>query len=94
VAFTQVVRGMCGMPTARMDGAPASAVQQVVTDIERAGRRPVLLGSTSGSVALGGAAPRLIVNLKTTQDAEALTGPPATPWPETYTVWMAFPAAT
>jgi hypothetical protein len=94
VAFTQVVRGMCGMPTARMDGAPASAVQQVITDIERAGRRPVLLGSTSGAVALGGAAPRLIVSLKTTQDAEALTGPPATPWPVTYTVWMASPAAT
>ena len=55
---------------------------------------PVLLGSTSGSVTLGGAAPRLVVNLKTTQDAQGLTGPPAAPWPVTYTVWMASPAAT
>jgi hypothetical protein len=91
-AFTQVVRGMCNTPTARMDGAPASAVQQVITDIERAGRRPVLLGSTSGSVALVGAVPQQVMNLTTTQDAQDLTGPPAAPWPVTYTVWMASPA--
>jgi hypothetical protein len=90
--FTQVVRGMCDMPTARMDGAPTSAVEQVLTDIERTGRRPVLLGSTSGSVALAGVVPQQVVNLTTMQDAHVLKGPPAAPWPITYTVWMASPA--
>jgi hypothetical protein len=91
-AFTQVVRGMCDVPTARMDGASPALVEQAVNAIERAGRRPVLLGSTSGSVDLVGAVPRQILRLTTTQDAQDLTGPPAAPWPLTYTVWMAAPA--
>jgi hypothetical protein len=90
--FTQVVRGMCDMPTARMDGAPTTAVEQVITDIERTGRRPVLLGGTAASVALVGAVPQQVVNLNTMQDAHVLNGPPAAPWPVTYTVWMASPA--
>jgi hypothetical protein len=88
-SFTQVVRGMCGMPTARMDGAPASAVEQVVVAIERLGRRPVLLGASRGSVAVMGAVPQLALNLSTWQDAHALTGPPAAPWSLSYTVWVA-----
>jgi hypothetical protein len=90
--FTQVVRGMCDMPTARMDGAPSTAVEQVLTDIERTGRRPILLGSTASSVALVGAVPQQVLNLNTMQDAHVLNGPPAAPWPVTYTVWMASPA--
>jgi hypothetical protein len=89
--FTQVVRGMCDMPTARMDGAPTTAVEQVIADIERTGRRPVLLGSTAASVALVGAVPQQVVNLNTMQDAHVLNGPPAAPWPVSYTVWMASP---
>jgi hypothetical protein len=92
--FTQVVRGMCDTPTARMDGAPAASVEQVISMIERTGRRPVLLGSTSSSVDLIGAVPQRVLDLHTLQDAHALTGPPATPWPVTYTVWMASPAGT
>jgi hypothetical protein len=92
--FTQVVRGMCDTPTARMDGAPAASVEQVISMIERTGRRPVLLGSTSSSVDLIGAVPRRVLDLHTLQDAHALTGPPATPWPVTYTVWMASPSGT
>jgi hypothetical protein len=90
-SFTQVVRGMCGMPTARMDGAPASAIEQTVVAIERIGRRPVLLGAAQKSVAMVGAAPQVALNLSTWQDAHALAGPPAAPWTITYTVWMASP---
>jgi hypothetical protein len=90
-SFTQVVRGMCGMPTARMDGAPASAIEQTVVAVERIGRRPVLLGASKKSVALVGTVPQLALNLSTWQDAHALTGPPASPWTLTYTVWMASP---
>jgi hypothetical protein len=92
--FSQVVRGMCDTPTARMDGASPAAVEQVVSMIEHAGRRPVLLGSTSSSVDLIGAVPKHILNLHTLQDAQALTGPPASPWQMTYSVWMASPSGT
>jgi hypothetical protein len=92
--FTQVVRGMCDTPTARMDGASPASVEQVVTAIERTGRRPVLLGSTASSVDLIGAEPQRVLNLATLQDAHALTGPPAAPWPVTYTVWLASPSGT
>ncbi|HUN33428.1 MAG TPA: hypothetical protein VMU95_15570 [Trebonia sp.] len=91
-AFTQVVRGICDVPTARMDGASPSLIQQAVAAIERAGRRPVLLGSTSGAVALDGLVPRQVLTLSTTQDAQDLNGPPSAPWPLTYTVWLASPA--
>jgi hypothetical protein len=91
-SFTQVVRGMCGMPATRMDGAPAGAVEQVISATERAGRRPVLLGATPGVVSLVGAVPQRALHLSTKEDAQALTGPPAAPWPVTYTVWMASPA--
>jgi hypothetical protein len=93
-AFTQVVRGICNVPTARMDGASSALIEQEVNVIERAGRRPVLLGSRSASVDLDGAVPRQVVSLSTTQDAQDLNGPPATPWPLTYTVWMASPAGS
>jgi hypothetical protein len=92
--FTQVVRGMCDTPTARMDGASAASVEQVISMIERTGRRPVLLGSTAASVDLIGAVPQHVLNLKTAQDAHALTGPPAAPWPVTYTAWIASPPGT
>jgi hypothetical protein len=90
-SFTQVVRGMCGMPTARMDDASASTVEQAVVAIEHIGRRPVLLGASQKSVALVGSVPQQVLNLSTWQDAHALTGPPAAPWALTYTVWMASP---
>jgi hypothetical protein len=77
-----------------MDGAPAASLEQAIAGIERAGRRPVLLGSTQASVALLGAAPRLALSLTTTQDAYDLSGPPASTWPASYTVWMASPASS
>jgi hypothetical protein len=91
-AFTQVVRSMCDVPAASMDSASPALVEQAVSAIEHAGRRPVLLGSTSASVDLIGAVPRQVLKLSTTQDAQDLTGPPAAPWPLTYSVWMASPA--
>jgi hypothetical protein len=63
----------------------------VATSIERAGRRPVLLGSSRASVALFGIVPRRVLSLRTTRDAEVLTGPPAGVWPAAYVAWMASP---
>ena len=75
-------------------GASAAAVERAVTAIERAGRRPVLLGATKTSLSLFGIVPRRVISLHTSGDAQVLTGPPAGNWPVSYTVWMAAPLGT
>lgn len=102
-SFSQVVRGVCGQPAASVAGASSLDVARAVGSISRAGRRPVLLGSSSGrlsrlegSLAVGAgagsaAAPRQVLSLRTSRDAAVLNGPPAGTWPVTYTVWMASP---
>jgi hypothetical protein len=92
--FAPTVRVLCGVPTASMAaGSSAASVEQVATSIERAGRRPVLLGSSRAAVSLFGIVPRVVLSLRTSGDAEVLTGPPAGNWPALYTVWMASPLA-
>jgi hypothetical protein len=75
---------------------PASAaadLRQAVQAIEQVGRRPVLLGPSRSSVSLPGVvAPRQVVSLATSADAEVLTGPPAGTWPVTYSLWLAAPS--
>ena len=90
--FAPTVRVLCGVPTASMAaGSSSASVEAVATAIERAGRRPVLLGSSRAAVSLFGAVPRRVVSLRTTGDAKVLTGPPAGNWPVSYTVWMSSP---
>jgi hypothetical protein len=91
--FAPVVRSLCGEPAAWVvPGASSVAeLEQAATAIEHAGRRPVILGSSRSSVSLFGVIPRQVVSLKTSGDAEVLTGPPAGDWPVSYTVWMASP---
>jgi hypothetical protein len=95
-SFSQVVRGVCGQPAASAVGASSLALSQTVASISRTGRRPVLLGASSGQLAALGSAlgtpPRLALSFRTTADAEVLTGPPAGTWPVTYTVWMDTPS--
>ncbi|MGH3265600.1 MAG: hypothetical protein ACRDNS_26810 [Trebonia sp.] len=106
-SFAPVVRGLCGQPAALVvlgasasasggasfGGPSASAVglEQAVYSIEQLGRRPVLLGRSRSSVSLPGVVPRPAVSLRTSGDAEVLTGPPAGPWPVTYSLWLAAP---
>jgi hypothetical protein len=90
--FSQVVRGMCDTPTARIDNPTASQVSTVVGDIERTGRRPVLLAGTRDQLANYGGSAREVVNLLTTQDAHELTQPPTRNWLIHFTVWMSDPA--
>jgi hypothetical protein len=90
--FAPTARVLCGVPTASMvAGSSSASVEAVATAIERAGRRPVLLGSSRAAVSLFGAVPRRVVSLRTTGDAKVLTGPPSGNWPVTYTVWMSSP---
>ncbi len=89
--FTQIVRGMCGVPAARMDTPTQAAVTQVVAGIQRAGRQPVLLaGSLEQLAPYGGAITRPVFRA-TRQDEHRLTAPPTTTWRILYQVWMSRP---
>jgi hypothetical protein len=105
--FAPVVRGLCGQPAALVVlGAPAGAssgepsasvtteLEQAVNEIEKAGRRPVLLGPTRSSVSVLGIAIRQVVSLQTSGDAEVLNGPPGGTWPVTYSLWLGAPPGT
>ena len=87
--FAQVVRGMCGEPTAWMDRRPAG-VRQVISAIRQAGRRPVLLGVSRSQVAPYGPA-REVLALRTREDARLRTVPPMITKPRPITVWMTEP---
>jgi hypothetical protein len=89
--FTQLIRGMCNVPVARMNRPSPLALQPVTTGIEQGRRRPVLLGATMGELGAYGAPPREVLNLTTTQDAHELTRPPTTTWTAKYTIWMSQP---
>lgn len=89
--FLQVIRGMCDVPAASMAGQPAAAVATVVSGIERAGRRPVMLAARPRQLAGYGGSPVRVLDLLTTQDPHTLTQPPTTPWPAHYVIWLAVP---
>jgi hypothetical protein len=89
-AFEPVVRGICGQPAASVSGGLA-AIGPMVTSIEQANRRPVLLASSESRLSGFGAAPQMVADLRTQQDAHVLTGPPSGTWPVSYPLWMASP---
>jgi hypothetical protein len=102
-SFAPVVRGLCrqpaalvvlGVPSGRSSASSAAELEQAVRAIGQAGRRPVLLGPSRSSVSLPGVAPRQVVSLRTSGDAQVLNGPPAGTWPVTYSVWLAAPLGT
>jgi hypothetical protein len=87
--FTQTIRGMCGVPVAWIVGQPTGDVQSVLTDIERTGRRPVLLGARPAQLyPYGGGNPVRVLDLSTSQDPHTLTQPPTALFPAHYVVWM------
>jgi hypothetical protein len=89
--FAPVTRDMCDTPTAILGHPTAAAVAAVVSGIQRAGRRPVLLAQDGTALAPYGGGPRQVVSLLTTQDAHDLTTPPTRTWPVQFTVWMSNP---
>jgi hypothetical protein len=96
-AFAPAVRGLCGQPAALVvlpRTAAAASLSQAVTSIEEIGQRPVLLGPSRSSVSAAGVVPHPVISLRTSGDAQVLTGPPAGTWPVTYTVWLAAPPGT
>ena len=89
--FSQVIRGMCAIPTARMDSPDPASVAAVVAGIERAGRRPILLAEQQSQLAAYGGTTQQVLNLLTTQDAHQLTQPPARTWLIHFVIWMSQP---
>ena len=85
--LAEVVRGMCGLPTATAKSARPPAVGAIVRDIQRASRRPVLLAGFGRALASYGP-PRRIMALHTTRDGETLTVAPTGTAPFNLAVWM------
>ncbi len=89
--FAQVVRGMCGVPTAWMSRGSVSSVDNVIGSISASGRQPVLLGATPQQLAPFGGSAEQVLNLATTGDPHELTQLPTAPEAVHYRVWMTLP---
>ncbi|GAA2424314.1 hypothetical protein GCM10010191_40780 [Actinomadura vinacea] len=93
--FLQVIRGMCGVPSARtVSSATPADVRRVIGKIYAAGRRPVLLGGDAKQVAPyvePHGRPVRAVALRARQDERTLTEPPNGTWGLTVDVWLAEP---
>ena len=79
------------IPFSTDDTSLAVALSYVVSKIEGAGRRPVLLAGTQAQLAPYGDSARKVLDLLTTQDAHELTQPPTRTWLIHFTVWMSNP---
>ncbi len=89
--FAQVVRGMCGVPTAWMSGQSVSSVDNVIGSIAASRRQPVLLAGTPRQLAAFGGSPQRVLDLVTTGDPHELTQLPSSPRVVHYLVWMTLP---
>jgi hypothetical protein len=90
--FAQVVRGMCGVPTAWTSRSAVSAVDNLLGSIYAAGRQPVLLAGTQQQLAAFGGSPEQVLDLTTTGDPHELTQLPTSLQVVRYEVWMTQPA--
>jgi hypothetical protein len=87
--FTQVIRGMCGVPVAWVSPkAPVATLSAVIAGMGRSGRHAVVLGSSPPQVGVFGGSPTLVMKLVTTQYPHELTQPPGAPWRAVYRIWM------
>ncbi len=91
--FSQTIRGMCGVPVASMASQSASAVQDVVSGIDRVGRRPVLLGARASELYPYGGSPSRVLDLTTEQEPHTLNQPPGALGSVHYVIWMTAPPA-
>jgi hypothetical protein len=92
--FAPVIRGLCGLPVARVvpersAAATAAELAQEVRSVQQAGRRAVVLGASRSSVSGAGGVPRQVVSLRTSGDAQALVAAPTGNWPVSYSAWLA-----
>jgi hypothetical protein len=91
--FSQVIRGMCGVPVASMAGQGPGPIDGVIANISSAGRRPVLLATSERQLASFGGSPVRVLDLSTTTDPQELTQLPTKPTKIHYGIWMTMPAS-
>ncbi|WP_018653472.1 hypothetical protein [Actinomadura flavalba] len=90
--YLQVIRGMCGLPAARVAGGLSYGdVRLLAERVWAAGRRPVILGEEARQVAPYGT-PVQIMRLDSRQDGRTLTTPPTSTWGLGGNVWISEPA--
>ncbi|WP_232320456.1 hypothetical protein [Herbidospora daliensis] len=90
--LTQVVRGQCGFPTARVaypDGADVPDEADVRRIIAKT-HDPVLLAAEPGQLTAYGT-PRQVMGLRTRQDERSLVEAPDGTWSLSVDVWLAVP---
>jgi hypothetical protein len=92
--FSQVIRGMCGVPVAWMRDRPAAAVDSVIGSISAAGRRPLLLAASESQLAAFGGTPVRVLDLVTAQDPHQLTQLPTAPQQVHFQIWLTAPGPT
>ncbi|GAA4570773.1 hypothetical protein [Planotetraspora kaengkrachanensis] len=95
--ITQLVRGECGVPTARVaypkgsDVPLHSDIERLVEKVRGTGRLPVLLAAEPGQLWPYGP-PTQVLKLRSRQDERSLVDPPDGTWSLTIDVWMTMPA--
>jgi hypothetical protein len=89
--FTEVVRGMCGDPSASIARPAFSSVQRVIRGIEQAGRQPVLLARSRSELVPYGGRITHVMNLQTRQEQQILLTAPRSTRPLPISVWMSEP---
>ncbi|WP_188191220.1 glycosyltransferase family 39 protein [Nonomuraea sp. SYSU D8015] len=96
--FTQLVRGMCDRPAAKVarppdsgDVAPEAETRRLIERVRAAGRVPVVLAARPEQVWRYGPATRVMA-LVTLQDERSLIDPPNGTWSLGIDVWMAVAA--
>jgi hypothetical protein len=89
--FSQVIRGMCGIPVAWMAARPVSAVQAALASIAAGGRRPLVVAGSERQLGPFGGSPVRVLDLATTEDPRDLTQLPTSLQPVRYQIWMTAP---
>lgn len=96
--LTQVVRGTCGVPTAKVvtrehADTPAPAdVDRLIGRVRAAGRVPVLLAVRPEQLIRYGT-PIQVMRLRTRQDERSLVDPPDGTWSLSIDAWLTVPSA-
>jgi len=85
--LAQVVRGMCGDPTSIVVNPDRQRVLELIADIQRVGRRPVLLAGTPADL-LGLGHAVHVMNLTSRIDGRVLERPPLHTHAAHFHVWM------
>jgi hypothetical protein len=85
--LAQVVRGMCGVPAALVVRPDRQRVQELIADIQRVGRRPVLLASSPSALAGFGHSVQ-VMRLRSRNNAHNLVTPPLNTPQFELNIWM------